>query len=672
MKNKIKKLSFILVALVIAFVTIIKVGAGVAEKGQLGLNSEVVGDGSKVEITTGNFERPGDIQIKKVVEQTEILGRYKVHFEIRGKKIVDEIETPKPVYVVVVFDKSGSMNEQTNKWSDAVDGAIEFSETLLASAPQARIALVQFSGSRNDETRIKHECVRYETNRWGRRECVLWDDEYEPNDATKTRDFENSAFTDKLFTGAKGGTNLGEGLNMANNLFKNANIPEDAYKYVVVMGDGEPTYYTDTDGRTAGNGNSNNGIDVNSENYAFEKAELLKDNDIEVFSIGYAISNNAHAQSVLRNVASDDNNGITHYYNASSSEVAEAFRSVAVSITETLAGTDGKLTDGIGTQFTLLDGYNNVFNIDEITEEWTVTSPIYIDIDPNSETGWHYTNASYVLNYIDPSGNPASIRSDENPQAYWIQPINITVSKSWEDHDNMEKLRPESVTVRLLADGREVASAILSSENEWSYTFEKLDKHRLEGQGKDRKAVEINYTIVEDAVNGYEASYEKNENNIVVTNTHEIETTNIVVNKKWVNAEIFGNKLPNIIVKLSYRENSNDSWKELDTKVIGEKDNWTYSWNKAGDLDILPKSFEYKVEEIGFEGIDNAEEIFNNFFDKSVSNKDNIFTITNKCKATFELPETGSSMMLIMIISMVVLFGTPIMFSIYTFMRRYI
>ena len=147
---------------------------------------------------TGLSNDQGDISIRKTI--TKVAGSegyYTVSFDIIGNQ-VDSPAVPKPVYAVVVLDKSGSMDE-TNKWSSATKGAVDFAETLLDKISNANIALVTFSGSRDDEY-----CIDYEWNGWYN-ECVAYDTY---NDATVVRDFENKDFSNVKFPKTpSGGTN---------------------------------------------------------------------------------------------------------------------------------------------------------------------------------------------------------------------------------------------------------------------------------------------------------------------------------------------------------------------------------------------------------------------------------------------------------------------------------
>ncbi len=96
------------------------------------------------------------------------------------------------------------------------------------------------------------------------------------------------------------------------------------------------------------------------------------------------------------------------------------------------------------------------------------------------------------------AGNGESITNTHEPIL-----TDITVSKIWEDENDKDGLRPESITVHLFADGKEIDSAAIEADEngDWSHTFTGLPVYR---DGK-----EIEYTVTEDVVEGYEAEIEE-------------------------------------------------------------------------------------------------------------------------------------------------------------------
>lgn len=85
--------------------------------------------------------------------------------------------------------------------------------------------------------------------------------------------------------------------------------------------------------------------------------------------------------------------------------------------------------------------------------------------------------------------------------------------KIWKDEDNKDGIRPASITVKLLADGKETGqTATVSETSGWTYEFTGLDRYQ---EGK-----EIAYTVEEVNVpDGYAASVE----GYNITNTHTPE-----------------------------------------------------------------------------------------------------------------------------------------------------
>ena len=89
----------------------------------------------------------------------------------------------------------------------------------------------------------------------------------------------------------------------------------------------------------------------------------------------------------------------------------------------------------------------------------------------------------------------------------------VAVKKVWDDKENKDGLRPDKVTVRLLADGQEVAVKEITATDNWQASFTDLPVYK---EGK-----KIVYTITEDPVAGYTATID----GFTVTNRHTPPTT---------------------------------------------------------------------------------------------------------------------------------------------------
>lgn len=82
--------------------------------------------------------------------------------------------------------------------------------------------------------------------------------------------------------------------------------------------------------------------------------------------------------------------------------------------------------------------------------------------------------------------------------AYDEKAATVKVSKVWDDGDDRDGLRPESVTVHLLADGQDTGKAVaLAADGGWTGQFDGLDRTGADGRA-------IAYTVEEEAVRGYE------------------------------------------------------------------------------------------------------------------------------------------------------------------------
>ena len=390
---------------------------GTPSKGDVGIN-QTVSETDSVTVSLGTLTDEGDVQVTKTVSPTETEGRYRIDFNIKGKDVVNSTEITKPVYVVVVFDKSGSMDcaeyesffgieycaDEGTKWDDAVAGAKNFASTLLGRISTAHIGLVTFS-----------------------------------DDADVVRDFSdstvsNSNFESVNFGSASGATNLHSGLLKANELLSGEDVPENANKYIVVISDGQPTYYIGSDDDIYGPGDSTSKAVLDA---TYGTATDIKTSGTEIFAVGYDLDPDSFtvsgygsltAETILRNVASTDTaddveNNITHYLNANPDAVATAFTNIATSISRVPAGINATLTDNVGANFNIVGRDGNTFTsevIKEITETGTTISfEVELDESKVTSNGWYNTNDGFSLTYTDANGNTQTITSSEDPQVYW-------------------------------------------------------------------------------------------------------------------------------------------------------------------------------------------------------------------------------------------------------------
>ena len=142
------------------------------------------------------------------------------------------------------------------------------------------------------------------------------------------------------------------------------------------------------------------------------------------------------------------------------------------------------------------------------------------EVKADAEGNWLYQFDN--LDVVDDAGNLIAYTVSEEPVAGYetsVEGTNITnsrtpevtevaVKKIWDDADNKDGLRPEKITVRLHADGQEVAVKEITATDNWRASFTDLPVYK---EGK-----KIAYTITEDPVAGYTATID----GFTVTNHH--------------------------------------------------------------------------------------------------------------------------------------------------------
>ena len=108
--------------------------------------------------------------------------------------------------------------------------------------------------------------------------------------------------------------------------------------------------------------------------------------------------------------------------------------------------------------------------------------------------------------------------------------FSIHVTKTWEDNGNQDGVRPSAIHVTLMGSDGNVYEANLTAAGKWKYEFKDLPRYWMEG-------VAIDYTLNEEAVNGYTYKIEGDaDTGFTVTNEHISAVTNVVVNKYWEDA----------------------------------------------------------------------------------------------------------------------------------------
>ena len=164
-------------------------------------------------------------------------------------------------------------------------------------------------------------------------------------------------------------------------------------------------------------------------------------------------------------------------------------------------------------------------------------------------------------------GYTAEISGPNITNRYTPALISVSVSKVWEDANDQDGLRPEEITVGLLANGVDTGrTLVLNEANRWTGTFDGLDEY---SHGE-----KIVYTVREEAVNGYELQITGDAAaGFVLTNTHEPETVTIAGEKVWDDADNRYGKRPESITIYLLADGTN-----VEERTVTAESGWKWSF----------------------------------------------------------------------------------------------
>ena len=302
---------------------------------------------------------------------------------------------------------------------------------------------------------------------------------------------------------------------------------------------------------------------------------------------------------------------------------------------------DGKRTTSVKVQ---------IINGDKVVQE----------IEVSEKTGWKFESKKlpkyengkeikYTVKETAMTEYKATITTDKDGK-YTITnehtPEKIAVSgqKTWIDNNDQDHIRPASVTVALLANGKETGkTAIATAETGWKYEFTELDRYQ------NGKAIE--YTVKEVGVpTGYTAT----ETGMNVTNTHTPEKTSVKGKKIWKDEDNKDGIRPSsVTVKLLA-----DGKETGQTATVSETSGWTYEFTGL-DRYQEGKEIAYTVEEVNVpDGYTASVEGYNitntHTPEKPTPGKPNE---PGKPKKGGELPNTGSESNQVALVAGIALLG---------------
>ena len=193
----------------------------------------------------------------------------------------------------------------------------------------------------------------------------------------------------------------------------------------------------------------------------------------------------------------------------------------------------------------------------------------------SSKTNWQYkfedlpeyrdgNKIIYTVNEEDVLGYSSEIKGFDIVNTHEVEKISINGTKIWDDHNNNDGIRPDEITVKLLANGIDTGkTAIASVDTNWQYSFPDLNKYK--------NGEEITYSLEEVSIDGYIS--EVNQEDYNITNTHSPETITYTVNKKWVDANNNDGIRPESI-NVSILANG----VVIDKTSLSKENNWTYTF----------------------------------------------------------------------------------------------
>ena len=154
--------------------------------------------------------------------------------------------------------------------------------------------------------------------------------------------------------------------------------------------------------------------------------------------------------------------------------------------------------------------------------------------------------------------------------------VSISGTKIWKDPEGTVH---DPITIKLLRDGEETEKTFVLKNGETEYSFKNLEKYDLSD------GHEYNYTVREDAVEGYDTTYSQ-DNKLQIINTIKQVKKNISGTKTWIDPE--GSSHPEVLIDL-YRNTELYQTKKLE--------NDKYEFTDLDTYDSNGNEYNYEVKE---------------------------------------------------------------------------
>ena len=183
-----------------------------------------------------------------------------------------------------------------------------------------------------------------------------------------------------------------------------------------------------------------------------------------------------------------------------------------------------------------------------------------------------------------------------------LKTMDVTVQVNWKDFDDQWTLRPETVHITLLKNGKSFdgSKVDLSSEDDWTHVFTDLPVEDAEGHA-------YSYTVTEDDVHAYDKKIDDTQNTLL-TITNTLKTRDITATKNWVDDDNKKKTRPDsITLRLTQREKeasasklspaSDEIWATASEITPASDGSWTTSFDHLPVEDKKGHRYCYDVSE---------------------------------------------------------------------------
>ena len=160
--------------------------------------------------------------------------------------------------------------------------------------------------------------------------------------------------------------------------------------------------------------------------------------------------------------------------------------------------------------------------------------------------------------------------------------IDVSVAKEWNDEEDQDGLRPDSINVTL-SNGTTVT---LNEENKWTATVKDVPEYE-DGE-------KVKYTWTEETPEGYELTdtvLDEENNLTTLINTHIPKLIEIIVTKVWADENESGKRPESVTVALVVDE------EEIETVELNKDNKWTHTFTELPAYSNK-KEITYEVREL--------------------------------------------------------------------------